>query len=265
MIENYEYQETLKSFYQQKSEINKAYSLNAFARDLAMSPSHLSEVLKGKKGISKEAAQRVALKLKLEKEEKKLFINSALSQHDRSFTGRVAARKKLAHKFVDYEISMNFFSIIKDWKHFGVMELIKIKGNDFKKEDALSYFKIDDKTYEQIIKCLKFVKILSGEKKFKVNYKCIHAPIGIPATVKKIHHLGLLKKAQKSYLTQKFEERDYMSNILAINKDCLPEAKKLIKEFHSKMDQLLSEGSKNATDVYCFSTQLFSLKEDKYE
>ena len=44
---------------------NETYSLRAFARDLGVSASRLSEILSGKLGISEKTAETIASKLRL--------------------------------------------------------------------------------------------------------------------------------------------------------------------------------------------------------
>ena len=48
---------------------NRRYTLRAYARDLALSPSKVSEMLSGKQGISLKTARRVADKLRLSESE----------------------------------------------------------------------------------------------------------------------------------------------------------------------------------------------------
>jgi plasmid maintenance system antidote protein VapI len=60
-----------------KQQKNKRYSLRAFARDLKISPSFLSEVLNGKYGISKQLAAQIADRLGFNSEEVQHFCSLA--------------------------------------------------------------------------------------------------------------------------------------------------------------------------------------------
>jgi len=60
-----------------KQQKNKRYSLRAFARDLKISPSFLSEVLSGKYGISKQLAGQIADRLGFTNEESQHFCSLA--------------------------------------------------------------------------------------------------------------------------------------------------------------------------------------------
>lgn len=55
----------LKEVLAQRKEKNPSYSLRAFARHLSMSPSFLCEVASGRKGLSRERAEQLRVKLGL--------------------------------------------------------------------------------------------------------------------------------------------------------------------------------------------------------
>lgn len=66
-------QQTLQS----KQKKNSRYSLRAFARDLRVSPSFLSEVLNGKYGISRQLARQIAERLGFDAKESAHFCELA--------------------------------------------------------------------------------------------------------------------------------------------------------------------------------------------
>jgi len=61
-----------------KQQKNKRYSLRAFARDLKISPSFLSEVLNGKYGISKQLANQIADRLGFNEDKRLHFCSLAI-------------------------------------------------------------------------------------------------------------------------------------------------------------------------------------------
>ena len=72
---NIKYLKLIKQVYTERKTRNKKYSLRAFARDLDIPVSSLSELLSGKSGISKERAIKVADKLNLSIKEKNIKKN----------------------------------------------------------------------------------------------------------------------------------------------------------------------------------------------
>ncbi len=73
IFEHSEYRSFLKAELGDRIAKNSRYSLSAFAKQLGMAKSMLSEVLKGKKSLSIEAAGRVAAQLRLPEREGEYF------------------------------------------------------------------------------------------------------------------------------------------------------------------------------------------------
>ncbi len=93
--DNADYRQRLKLELEQRLSLNPRYSLRAFARDLGISPSRLSHVLKGKFGLSESAGEGIAAKLGLNATETGAFVNSISAQHGRSGIRRETARRRL--------------------------------------------------------------------------------------------------------------------------------------------------------------------------
>jgi uncharacterized protein (TIGR02147 family) len=70
-----DYREHLSQAFASRTRANPRYSLRAFARDIGLSPSRLSEVMAGKGDLSREKAAVVAAKLKFSKIESTLFLD----------------------------------------------------------------------------------------------------------------------------------------------------------------------------------------------
>lgn len=59
-----------------KQKVNSRYSLRAFARDLSMDSSTLSQIIRGKRSLPISAADRVAALLNLTGQERENFMQS---------------------------------------------------------------------------------------------------------------------------------------------------------------------------------------------
>ena len=75
------YRSILKDELLRRIRQNPRYSLRAFARDLRLSPSRLSEVLSGKQGLSRQAAKAITERLGWRGSEAERFIDLVESQH----------------------------------------------------------------------------------------------------------------------------------------------------------------------------------------
>ena len=74
---------------------NSGYSLRAFARDLEIQPSKLSEILSQRVGMSTATAEKIAANLKLLDDESRHFISLVERDHGRSQSLRLNAQKNL--------------------------------------------------------------------------------------------------------------------------------------------------------------------------
>src|SRR5687767_1203761 len=77
------------------------YSLRAFAKDLEISPSRLSEILSGKQGLSRDRARELAGLLGFSSRETELFCELVESEHARAQVSRDLARVRLQKMRLD--------------------------------------------------------------------------------------------------------------------------------------------------------------------
>lgn len=246
---------------------NQSYSRNAFARDLGIYPSQLSEVFKGRKGLSEDAARKLSKKLKLSEKEERVFILSVKAKHSRLPEVRKSAEKNLqVMSGSEFELPKHEYQIVADWLHFAVMELLRIRPTATA-TDLTSYFAVEISRVRKVIENLTQAKLIKKQGSgFRVVDSTVFAPRGIPSPAKRLHHLKLLKVASGAYLKQDFDQRDFMSQIISVDSKRIKEAKKLINEFHKRMNSLLSSDRTKKSAVYVFSTQLYSLHQGgRYE
>jgi plasmid maintenance system antidote protein VapI len=78
------YQHFLLSEFESRKIRNSSCFLRAYARDLGLAAPKLSEILRGKCGLSEKSAQLITKKLNLSNEETQLFINLVNAKHARS-------------------------------------------------------------------------------------------------------------------------------------------------------------------------------------
>ena len=88
-----EYQKMLYSELERRKTKNENYSLRAFARDIGISSSRLSEILNDKQGLSKAKAMEISKKLKYNRQKQLWFSNLVEAEHSRSFLLRKKAKE----------------------------------------------------------------------------------------------------------------------------------------------------------------------------
>ena len=91
----FDYRDVLKTELAKRKALSPKYSLRDFAKDIGISPSLLSYVLSGKKGLSRKSAQKVATALTLTNIIGRYFCLLVASINGRSRRVRNAAKQGL--------------------------------------------------------------------------------------------------------------------------------------------------------------------------
>lgn len=268
IFENHHYEDyraILKKELNARCEQNPRYSLRAFARDLNLAPSRLSEILNKKQGLSLNAAEKIASTLGYKGEEKDFFCDSVASLHSRSPNEKRLAQIRLLKRKSEtsqyYQMKLDTFKIISDWYHIGILELIKL---DTFKSDPIwiaKQLKITPIQAELAIERLIRVKLLkkeNGTLQLIQNTGWIKGDI--PSDSIKKFHRQILQKANNAIMTQTIDERELSANVMCIAKSEIPEAKKEIRKFQHRFCNTLQENS-NKDSLYCLAIYFFNLLE----
>ncbi len=259
------YREILQDELAQRIKQNSMYSLRAFAKDLGIYPSRLSDVLNGRYGLSRGAAIKIAQKLKYTHEEIACFCDLVDSYHARSKLEKSLAKKRLEQyqeKQQYNELSFDYFTIIKDWYHFAIVELTYLEN--FKSDITWIAKKLNLEKHlvEDAIERLFKVEMLENVNgQFKAVEDFTATTQDIPNKSLRYFHLQLMQKAQKAIEEQNVENRDVSAIVMAINKEKIKEAKQMIKSFRRDFDQFLCK-DKNKNAVYSLGIQFYELTEN---
>jgi uncharacterized protein (TIGR02147 family) len=246
---------------------NPRYSLRAFARDIGMQPSKLSEVLSGIRGLSKATAEKVVQKIGLSSKETAVFLNLVDAHQKRNRIAQRLAEEKLKALAADTEygaLSLERFKIIADWHHFAILELTE-----------LSVFKSDPKwianrlglstaaVVEAINRLIEF-DLLKKDENGELKQTRLNLATASPIASRAIreHHSQILSKAENSLHESEVDEHDFSSTTLAFSSEQMDEIRNELKKLRRRLgDKIQKEPHKDR--VYCLSMQLFPL--DKKE
>ena len=257
------YHDLLDEEFQRRKLFNEAYSLRAFARDLEIPAPRLSLILNKKEGISVEAAKEIAIKLKMNEQQKNWFCNSAGSLHARSFKERAQFSETLQKckdgAKVFSEIHMEYFKVIADWYHFAILELTYLK--DFQ-NDSNWIAEVLDITQEEaqaaIERMIKLDLIIEKDGKLVDAFKFLATSNDVPSASLKKFNTQLMKKAMEALYEQDVLNREIASNIFSIRKEKLPELKEKLRDFRRELEHEASQ-QKEKDAVYCLSMQFYEL------
>ena len=257
-----QYQDFLLEEFRSRRGRNPQYSLRAFARDLGMPASKLSQNLRGLCGISVAKAEKIAGRLQMRDDEKALFLALVESQHARSRVARAQAEAsltKIREENLDV-ISLEKFSAVRDWYHFAILQLVDVKGFRADAGWVAERLGVSVDLINDAVRRLTTLGLLSTEDGQWINtQKDLELPGGIPSRTVREHHRQIITKAMLALDHVPMEAREFGSLTFAVDHTLLPEMKTLIRDFQLKLNKLSHQGIK--TSVYALSMQLFPLAE----
>jgi uncharacterized protein (TIGR02147 family) len=231
---------------------NAAYSLRSYARKLGISPSALSEMMTGKRGISSKTAQKIFDRLNLSPSERE-----SLQKLERSKKALVGEKAKFL------QVEMDQYHMISEWYYFAILSLAETV--DFKEDHLWIAKRLNIRTSEVKTALLRLERL----KLLGRNQNGVLVPTGASfKTTSDMAHAALRKShadnldlAKNSLERDSIELRDMSSMTMAIDPALLPEAKILIQDFRRKLTQFLESQTKQ--EVYKLNIQLFPLTEKK--
>lgn len=234
---------------------NPSYSLRAFAKSLGLSPSALSEIISGKRGISLKKGSDLLSRMELPEQEEREFIDSIKS------TKKSKTSKKLDSLDSDYkQLTLDSLKVVCDWYHFAILNLAKIKGakSDFKWiASKLSISQIEAKLALERLSRLELIETKNGFlKRTEAQLKTTD---GVPSKYIRKLQRDLLEKAIASLDQVEVERRDITSMVMAIDPKDMEKAKEDIKEFRRKFSNQFEAGLKK--EVYSLTISLIPLSE----
>lgn len=241
----------LNKEFEDRQERNSRYSLRAFARDLGIDSSSLSQVLSGKRKLTPAVAAQVADKLKLPASSRRRFFLS--------FGADVAELAEVELKILQ---DQQFEAIITDWRYYAVLNLILIEAFDPTLPRIARALRMTESESKEIVETLLYLGFLKvdGKGRYTREAPKLDTARGTPSEIIRKAHADELKLALKRLMEVPRERRFFTSRTFAINSKKLPEARDLIRKFRTELSALLEDG--NEDEVFLFAVQLFPLTED---
>lgn len=226
---------------------NSAYSLRAFARDLGIGVTSLSDVLADKRNLSKTNLEKVMERLAVSPVEKdhlrenyKQNASRALDQDEKTL------------------LDEDIFRLIADWYYLAVLNLTKV--HDFNGKPEWIAHRLGIKI-EEAHEALERLERLELVRKTRGHYvrtkKQLTTSRDVPSAAIRKHHSQNLILAERSLHRDPVEYREFGSVTVSVNPEKLPLAKELLLKTRKKIVDLLDNGA--TSEVYTLSFQLFPL------
>lgn len=223
---------------------NPAYSLRAYARDLNISVTALSDVLAQKRDLSKKNLKKISDRLGWGPEKSAKIFGELKEQ-----------ASEISQKEF-FSLEEDSFRLISDWYYFAILALAntpKPSSNPRWIAEQLSISVQEAKVAIERLRRLGLVSTESGRLKQKT--KTVSVLNNAPSTAIRLFHRENLRLAERSIDEVPMQLRDLGAITFPADSKRLELARKELIKFRRKIARLM-EG-KSPTSVYTLALQLF--------
>jgi uncharacterized protein (TIGR02147 family) len=259
MNEQLAIQAKIRSHFAQLQRKNPAFSLRAFALKLDISPSALSEIMAGKRKISKKMAVKLLDRMYLDPKEseeiKQLFDGKANAQAEETDKSVLNKYKKNINFL---KLSSDQFNVISEWQHFALLSLMETKDFQSDVEWIAQRLSISVPEVQKTLQRLIDLNLVTKKynRYMPTNESLITSDDVANQAVRKSHYEDL-KFAEKVLDHCPVELRDFTAVTVAADKNKIAEAKQMIREFQDRLTQFLEDGEKS--EVYKLTFYMYPL------
>ncbi|MGZ3745393.1 MAG: TIGR02147 family protein [Pseudobdellovibrionaceae bacterium] len=260
-----DYRSILNEFLQERRAANASYSLRSYARDLKVSPSTLSEVLNGKKGLSPRLANIIAINLRLPDWEQRYFCDLVSKEHAKSPRIRAEAKKRLEERKQENHIrvlNQRAMKSLTSWVDLAILELTYMKNFEGEISWISKKLQVPGPVVASSIKRLTEAGLL--EIDIKTGRWLDVSPLfsstdGVPNESIRNFHKTVLNFALKKLESPDLQSRTIKSVIFSVAADKIPIAQQILNDAITQLVLLADNSDQDRNEVLCFSAQLFSL------
>lgn len=245
----------LRQILLKKMKVNPSYSAREFARDIGVSPAFVTMILNGKKTINLNRASEIAQALKLSEIEKQCLLNATMQESGLD----LQVKNKVDRRDLT-DLSEEQFTIIADWYHFAIMDLVTTK--DFRSDPKWIAKRLSLRPLEVEMAIARLIKVgilkKIGSRLKKVINK-VEFPTIVSLTAVREHHKQMMEKAKEQLAKtdqKSFERRMISSMTFAADTTRIEEARKKVLDFQQELANFLSAGE-NCNEVFQLNIQLF--------
>ncbi len=220
---------------------NPSYSLRAFARDLEINPSGLSEFMACKRDFSVSLASRVARHLPLSQDDFDYFIISSQSNRD------------------DSDNAKDYFEMMSYWHYFAILNLAGTCNNISDPQWLAERLAIEQSAVKQALQQLtemRLIRVVEGRMIRDISM--LQKTTKIPGATVTKHYRSLLSQAGVSLFRDPPDLREMRAITFAISPENIQRAKDILLNARDRITNLLTSNS--PTSIYMLSYYLFPMR-----
>lgn len=241
---------------------NPRYSLRAFARDLQLAPSTLSEVINGKTRLTRKSMGGICTKLGCSPEEKEHLYDLASLADSNPITRKNALTRIRARLGDSFFLNIGVQDEEKrkvTLSHFLVIEIVRVLKDRASNENIAKRLQLSKVQSSKIIADLVSWEILAKTPSgFEVLKQGITFETGNASETLRSMYRELMKKALIAIEGQDLETREFGFQVFPMDQSDLPKLKKRVRDFYLQIAKEFS-ATENKNVVYGYFGQLFRM------
>ena len=151
------------------------------------------------------------------------------------------------------------FEVVSSWEHFAILSLLEIKGVKFTGAVIARRLNLPMGVVLEALSRLQALGLAHETSHgWRATGKQLSTSQDVPSASLRAVHRQYIDRATYSLEHHPVEERDITGITMAIDKEKLGEAKRMIKAFRRELSDFLETGTQS--EVYRLNVQLFPLK-----
>jgi uncharacterized protein (TIGR02147 family) len=255
-----DYREVLLDAFNSRRKKNSGYSLRAFARDVEMSHSRLSEIFSGKGDLSLEKAQNIAKKLRLTPIKAADFRDMVLIRTSNDVRKKNAASKRLLARTKtsnQKDVTDDQFQIVANPKYSAVYTCMMLGFYDGSCESIMKLISMNSIELYEVLRRLERLGLVTIEDgRWIANPFKVNVDNGIPSDWVRSYHREMATLGRKAIDTVPMTSRYLDSIVIPIDLDRFGEIQQKIASFSQS---LLEEYCNGKDVVYGMALQFFPM------
>lgn len=251
----------LRDEFDKRTAKNARYSLRAFARDLGLSPSRLSEILSGEANISAHSAAKICDVLGLSASESRYLVDLATLHVSRSVTTRSGAERRMRARAEQNEFAKvnSFETLLSKWYYLPLIEFFTLP----KPVDAVSVQRqlgLSATELQWALTELEQRNLIS--KKADGSWERV-SPLSKfessarSETIRRFHQ-DYLQLAKEAVVRQPSEKRKFLTSVLTFSSTDLDDARAELEAFSAAFMKKYARTT-SGDSVFAFAIQFYEL------